>query len=75
MMNRQTPAGWGDITPSAAVAMDRARAMTYTGRRLALSVDQDRVAVDGPPRCPTCSDGILTIVYARRCRECTLVGL
>lgn len=44
----------------------------------AASEAMDRVAPDRRPEgtaCPTCDEGIRTVAYPRRCRECTKEGL
>ena len=48
------------------------------GITIRVSEDWDRVSADRrDPRvaCPTCDDGIRTVSYPRRCRECTKGGL
>jgi hypothetical protein len=66
-------------TPAAELMSERLHARAL-GIALRVSADQDRPEGYGrDPRgrlaCPTCEDGLVTILTPRRCRECAKGGL
>jgi hypothetical protein len=59
------------------IAADIARARVL-GITVSVNAESDRVAPDTrnpATACPTCDEGVLTVVHSRRCRECMAVGL
>jgi hypothetical protein len=65
-----------DVDYRGTLADERVRA-AHIGARVIVGADDRPASVDprGSLACPTCEDGVRTIVYPVRCRDCVLGGL